>query len=252
MGDPAWTGLPVGRRRARPTGRAARPPRPPATGIGSSVARRARRRPRHAVDLGARRQPGRRGTGPPATVSPGRGCCWQLRRPLDAAAALPNSRRAGGGDASATFEVGRDEAAWLAVNRRAFAHHPEQGRWDAATWSTARPSRGSTRPGSSSPSGAASWSASTGRRSPGPTAAGPIGEVYVVGRRSGTPPVSAWVGHSRSWVCTTCASRARVGDALRRRRQHGRRPAVPVSRFRPLRLRRRLPPLKPQLTPRRR
>jgi mycothiol synthase len=51
---------------------------------------------------------------------------WQLRRPLDAA--LP--------DAPAppevrirTFAAGRDEEAWLAVNRRAFATHPEQGRW---------------------------------------------------------------------------------------------------------------------------
>jgi mycothiol synthase len=51
---------------------------------------------------------------------------WQLRRPL--AATLPDAPPPPGVRIR-TFAAGRDEAAWLAVNRRAFATHPEQGRW---------------------------------------------------------------------------------------------------------------------------
>jgi mycothiol synthase len=51
---------------------------------------------------------------------------FQLRRP--AADPLPETRVADGVTLR-TFEPGRDERAWLDVNARAFADHPEQGAW---------------------------------------------------------------------------------------------------------------------------
>lgn len=54
---------------------------------------------------------------------------WQLRRPL--AAALP-APRLPDGVALRAFRPGSDDEAWLALNARAFAAHPEQGRWTAA------------------------------------------------------------------------------------------------------------------------
>lgn len=53
----------------------------------------------------------------------------QLRRP--ASSPLPDVAWPAG-VSSRVFEPGRDEAAWLALNARAFAHHPEQGRWTRA------------------------------------------------------------------------------------------------------------------------
>jgi mycothiol synthase len=51
---------------------------------------------------------------------------WVMRRPL---ADLPAADRPGDADPVdvRTFEVGRDEDAFLALNAEAFAHHPEQG-----------------------------------------------------------------------------------------------------------------------------
>jgi mycothiol synthase len=49
---------------------------------------------------------------------------WLMRRALDEPLPAPDEVP---GITVRTFEPGRDEDAWLAVNTRAFAHHPEQG-----------------------------------------------------------------------------------------------------------------------------
>jgi mycothiol synthase len=51
---------------------------------------------------------------------------WQMRRPLDTP--LPDAPLPAGVTIR-HFRPGADEQAWLGVNARAFAHHPEQGRW---------------------------------------------------------------------------------------------------------------------------
>lgn len=51
---------------------------------------------------------------------------WQMRRSLFAPLPAPQWPP---DVAVRTFLVGQDEAAWIAVNNRAFAHHPDQGHW---------------------------------------------------------------------------------------------------------------------------
>ncbi|MFF3864434.1 mycothiol synthase [Micromonospora sp. NPDC001898] len=54
---------------------------------------------------------------------------WQLRRPL---AEPPAEPPLPDGVVLRAFVPGADDDAWLALNARAFASHPEQGRWTAA------------------------------------------------------------------------------------------------------------------------
>ncbi|MEV7330849.1 mycothiol synthase [Micromonospora sp. NPDC093244] len=51
---------------------------------------------------------------------------WQLRRPLAAPLGEP---RLPDGVTLRAYRPGADDAAWLTLNSRAFAKHPEQGRW---------------------------------------------------------------------------------------------------------------------------
>jgi mycothiol synthase len=51
---------------------------------------------------------------------------WQMRRSLQTSIGRP---KVADGITIRTFVVGRDEDPWLAVNRLAFARHPEQGGW---------------------------------------------------------------------------------------------------------------------------
>ena len=111
----------------------------------------------------------------------------QMRRDLagvdaDPRPALPD------GVAVHPFRPGRDEAAWLRVNARAFASHPEQGSWgpqdlrlrEAEPWFDAAgfllawrgdPDDGGTLLGSH-------W---TKVHAPGDAGDEPVGEVYVLG-----------------------------------------------------------------------
>lgn len=54
---------------------------------------------------------------------------WQMRRSLQADLGGPQLPE---GISVRTFQVGRDEDAWLDLNHRAFARHPEQGAWTRA------------------------------------------------------------------------------------------------------------------------
>ena len=107
---------------------------------------------------------------------------WQMRRPLNAGTPLPEGVLPVGVTLR-TFRPGADDEAWLALNRRAFAHHPEQGGWTredlelrkAEDWFDPAGFFLAEQDGSLI---GFHW---TKVHPAGGTTGGPIGEVYVVG-----------------------------------------------------------------------
>ena len=164
---------------------------------------------------------------------------WTMRRPL--ADPLPDPVFPPGSPC-ARFRVGADEAAWLDVNRRAFASHPEQGAWTAEDLSPAR-TRVLVRPGRVLPgragreTGGLPLDQGPHRQNENPAGSvmprGSIGEVYVVGVDPGRAGQRAGPRADPGRAALPALPGAARGHALRGRGQHAGHPAVRVTGFRP-------------------
>ncbi len=133
----------------------------------------------------------------------------QLRMPLSA---VPSGAPATPpGVTVRTFRPGADEEAWLAVNRSAFAHHPEQGSWtredlrlrEAEDWFDPAGFFLAERDGELA---GFHW---TKVHPDGGSGGGPIGEVYVVG----VDPARQGGGLGRVLTMTGLAHLRRLGLA---------------------------------------
>jgi hypothetical protein len=114
-----------------------------------------------------------------------------------------------------SFRPGHDEAAWLEVNNRAFAAHPEQSHWDLATTSVAREQTSWFDPDGFvlCEAGGRPWPARAGPRCT-PTAQPPLGRDLRHLGGPGLPAPSGWARFLAVAGLDWLAERVSVGHAV--------------------------------------
>ena len=164
----------------------------------------------------------------PSWASPGIGKLWQLRVPLPAEAPRwPTGVRV------RTFEPGRDEAAWLELNNRAFKNDPDQSGWVEETLRRREDEPWFEPVGfllAVDEQGLAGFCWTRLHPAAPPVEPVPLGEIYVIGvdpdrQGSGLGRALTLGGARRSPRPPARAGR----DALRRRRVHRRGRPVPFA-----------------------
>jgi mycothiol synthase len=133
---------------------------------------------------------------------------WRMS--LDLRGAVPAPPVWPGGLVVRPFRPGHDEAAWLAVNARAFAGHPEQGRWTAHDLAAREREPWFDPEGfllAAAADGGLAGFVWTKVHPPGELADEPVGEVYVLG----VDPAAQGAGLGRALTAAALAHLAGRG-----------------------------------------